>query len=366
MGMKKIRILNIIHGLNKGGAESFVYNVINLLDASVYEIDIAIQNPEIKHGSIEDLMRNKGGNIHVITDFRRNLLLHIRDLHRILSSGYDYVHIHMNALVNPFPVYVASKYANKVIVHSHNTCNGSGGLLGKICHKINKHLILRRKFINIACGIDAGKWMFGNRPFTVLNNAVHLPKFTFNEAIRYQLRKKYDLKAEIVIGQVGRLADVKNHIYSFKVLKRLKEKSPDFAFKLVCVGEGELETYLKQQSDLLGISSDVIFVGGVNNPYDYYSMFDCLLLPSLFEGFAFVAVEAQASGLKVYASDCNTKDINITDAVSFFSLNDFDGCVNLLLNLQKQYDRQEISSKLIGTNFDDRVLKLKAEELYQS
>ena len=363
--MKRIRVLNVIHGLNRGGAESFVYNVLDLLDENSFEIDFLIQNPHIGHNRLKQLIESKGGKIYLITDFRKNIFRHIAELNSVIGSGYDYVHIHMNAFVNPFPAIVASRYNNKVIIHSHNTRNGSGGEIGKLCHKVNTKLFLRRKFINLACGKDAGRWMFGAKKFSVVNNAINLDRFTFNIQMRRSLRSQYGLTDEFIIGQVGRLTEVKNHEFSLMLLKGYLQKYSDTNVRLMFVGEGDLRDSLEAKARALGLEQNVIFVGGVDNPYDYYSAFDCLILPSFFEGFAFVAVEAQGAGLKIIASNCNTSDINISGQVTLLPLNNLGNWIEALHNCKSKYDRNSISMTLKGSTFDDGALKRTMENIYR-
>ena len=58
------RILHVIHGLNVGGAETFIYNILRNIDSSEYHFDFAIQNPEsdIRHSKAYRGKRRK--NIH--------------------------------------------------------------------------------------------------------------------------------------------------------------------------------------------------------------------------------------------------------------------------------------------------------------
>ena len=78
------RILHVIHGLNVGGAETFIYNILRNIDSSEYHFDFAIQNPEIGHKAFKKLIEEKGGKIYIITDFRRNILKQYRELSSIL------------------------------------------------------------------------------------------------------------------------------------------------------------------------------------------------------------------------------------------------------------------------------------------
>lgn len=363
--MKKVRILHVIYGLALGGAENFIYNVLQLIDPDRFIFDFALQLPEIRHVKFKNLIEERGGKIYFIPDFKKNPIGQYRELSKILKrTEYDFVHIHMNAFINPIPAIAASRFDNKVIIHSHNTKNDLGGKLGYLLHKINCKLYLKDKFINIACGEDAGKWMFKDKPHKIIYNAVDLKKFSFSEEARIRIRQKYNLTDEFVIGQVGKLESVKNQKFSIRLLSEYLKRYPESNAKLLLVGMGTMEQDLKDLTEKLGLKEHVIFAGGVSNPEEFYSAFDCMLLPSLYEGFAFVAVEAQAAGLRVIASNNNTRHINITGAVSFCDINTPASWLEKIIDCNNNYNREIIQNKLIGTPFDSAKLKLVMEDIY--
>lgn len=51
----------------------------------------------------------------------------------------------------------------------------------------------------------------------------------------------------------------------------------------------------------------------IKNVNEYMQAFDLFLFPSLYEGLGIVLIEAQASGLKCFASDTIPKNVKISD-----------------------------------------------------
>ena len=71
---------------------------------------------------------------------------------------------------------------------------------------------------------------------------------------------------------------------------------------LVVVGQDDDATSFEAMARELHIAERVHFVGRTPQPQDYYGSADCLILPSRFEGFPLVSLEAAACGLPVLIS----------------------------------------------------------------
>lgn len=117
-------------------------------------------------------------------------------------------------------------------------------------------------------------------------------------------RKKLDIDVnEKIALYVGRLDPVKGIYQLLQALKGIKYKFP---FRLVVAGGNEEEiNELKQYCRRLQLKIPVNFVGPVEYqmlPY-YYNAADFLVLPSYYESFGLVALEALACGTPVLAAD---------------------------------------------------------------
>jgi len=108
-------------------------------------------------------------------------------------------------------------------------------------------------------------------------------------------------EGEIVLGCAGRLSAEKGHEILLEVMAHLKEK--EISCKLLLAGEGKLSQALMTQARSLGVDHLVEFLGFVNDMPSFYKSIDIFLLPSQFEGFGYVLIEAMASGKPVVAFD---------------------------------------------------------------
>lgn len=80
---------------------------------------------------------------------------------------------------------------------------------------------------------------------------------------------------------------------------------PEKNISLSVVGKDKHSDAFKKLAIDLGMENRVHFWGAQPNPYDFYAMADCLAIPSYYDPFANVTVEALAMGLQVISSKSN-------------------------------------------------------------
>ncbi len=108
-------------------------------------------------------------------------------------------------------------------------------------------------------------------------------------------------RKKVVIGTVARLSFEKN-------LKTLIQAFTLFAInqnnvELRIVGEGPLKVELQKLVIDLNIQDKVIFLGKQRDIPEVMSAFDVFVLPSLFEGFGMVLLEAMAVGRRIIVAN---------------------------------------------------------------
>ena len=103
------------------------------------------------------------------------------------------------------------------------------------------------------------------------------------------------------ILSIGRLKAQKNHGLLLDAFARLAERENAV---LAIVGVGELQAELAARVRQLGLADRVIMPGFSATPGDWYASADLFVLPSDYEGFGNVLVEALHCGLPVVSTDC--------------------------------------------------------------
>jgi glycosyltransferase involved in cell wall biosynthesis len=107
---------------------------------------------------------------------------------------------------------------------------------------------------------------------------------------------------EFTLLTSGRLHPQKNQALLLSALALARPQCP--RLKLVVLGEGELLPALQAQARALGIADAVDFAGYIDNPYPLVAGADAFVLPSSWEGFPNVMLEAMACRTPVVATDC--------------------------------------------------------------
>lgn len=129
------------------------------------------------------------------------------------KNKYDVIHVHGNSGTMIIEVLLAKLTGvKKIIVHGHSTeCNH------EIINKIFNFMMLVLSDEWLACSPEAGKFLYGKRNFVVLNNAIDLQKYQYDEQVRFKCREEFCVKDELLIGHIGNFYIWKNHTFLIDV-----------------------------------------------------------------------------------------------------------------------------------------------------
>ena len=303
-----MKILFVTSDLDGGGIERLLFNYCTRLRDDA-QFDFAIMAP--KEGILEKPLKEIGCKIFRIPTIHKSLTEHNRQLMEIMVKGnYDIVHDH-GGYCGLFTMMIAKKCGIKIrIEHSHSSYEPENSVQ-KIKRKFLTRLTTYYATDLFACGIDAGKWMWGSdRNVYIMKNAIDTKTFMFNKLVREQIRKELDLGNKFVIGNVARFSFEKNHRFLINVFSQICKIRSDAI--LLLVGSGELEPEIKHLANELKIVDKVMFLGTRNDVFRLLNAMDVFVLPSLHEGLPVTLVEVQANGLEAFVSDSVTKEVSIS------------------------------------------------------
>lgn len=363
-----IRVAQIMGKWFGGGVEAVVMNYYRHINREHIQFDFICDkdSTHIPYEEIESL----GGKVILISPYQNPRAYH-RELKEVLKQGkYLIVHSHINTL-SFFSLWAAKEAGVKVrIAHSHSTTNSKEkkkNLMKQLLRPLSK--LFATDYVS--CSELAGRWLFGNRTYNkgevyLLNNAIDLERFVYNEEVRKSKRAELNIPENMfVIGHIGRFVEQKNHEFLLDVFKEIHDRHSNSM--LLLAGDGPLRDQMKKKVDMLNLNQSVIFLGQRKDANELYQAFDLFLLPSLYEGLPVVGVEAQTAGLLCVLSNDMTKETKVIDSTIFLNLDlGPSAWADSILKNYKNYHRRNTKEEVASHGFDIELEAKKLENLYES
>ncbi len=108
-------------------------------------------------------------------------------------------------------------------------------------------------------------------------------------------------KTTFSIGSLGRFELDKGFTYLIEAIKILRDKNYDVNLKIG--GTGSLEADLKKQVNNLNLQNNIEFLGWIEDKDKFFKDIDIFCIPSIFETFGIVALEAMSISLPIVSSN---------------------------------------------------------------
>ena len=356
-----IRVLHIVTYMGRGGLETMLMNYYRHIDHNKVQFDFLVHRDFEADYDAE--IHELGGKIYHISRlipwshvYREQLKCFFQE-----HPEYKIVHVHQDCLSS-----VALQCAKECgvpvrIAHSHNSNQDK-----------NWKYIVKRYYMTkipiyatdlLACSNAAGKWMFGEKLFQVLHNAININDYRYSTKISQKVRKQFNIDNEIVIGHVGRFDSQKNHEFLIDIFVECVKKNPDVM--LMLVGDGEGKRKIEEKVKRIGISSKVIFTGVRTDVNELMQAMDVFVFPSRYEGLPVTMIEAQAAGLPCVISDHISEECIVTsDLISVKKLSgpasEWAECI-----LEKvKGGRRDALEEIEKSGYDIEIEAKKLEQIY--
>jgi len=107
-------------------------------------------------------------------------------------------------------------------------------------------------------------------------------------------------RTEYVIGALGRFVPEKGFNYLIEAISILRDRK--YRVKLLIGGAGPLEIQLKKLAHGLNIGKNIEFIGWINDKESFFKTVDIFCIPSVFETFGIVALEAMSHQVPIVAT----------------------------------------------------------------
>ncbi len=307
----KRKVLHISSGgLNPGGVGSVIFSIVESL-APEYDFGCAVFNRVSekekdfeKYGELYRIhcypKKGKRDYLELIT---RPFKLYFGVRRICKKEAFDVIHCHNQH--DAWPCLLAAKHVGVPIRISH----AHVGMDSRKHTRIGKFLksraikrLNRYATVRVACSSGAGKLLFGENAFTVIQNSIDLETFS----------RKTERARSLNFIHVGRFTYAKNQEFVLETFAEICKVYGDARLYLVGYGEPDAVEKLFRLIHELKLSQNVEMVpGDVANIPEYYEKSDYMIFPSRFEGFGIVLLEAQAMGIRCYGSEIIPQEADV-------------------------------------------------------
>ena len=286
--------------LNMGGAEKVVIDILNqiVIDDLNHKFYLIVDNVNSK------LINKLSKNITILHLDNKNTFGLIEKIYKLkfLLNHYQIDLIishltHTNLHVSLSKL-IFKDVKTKIVLTEHSILSDYMNSIQSLKQKVMSRLIsyLYKKADKIITVSDAVKnnliisWNIPNNLLIRIYNpinTIHITKLA-NEKIDDNIVELY--KNKKIIVSIGRLEVQKNHILLLKSVNILKNDFQEFI--LLIVGGGSMKKELIEYVNKNKLERYVQFLDYQVNPYKYLKLANTFVLPSSFEGFGIVLVEA--------------------------------------------------------------------------
>lgn len=339
-----MKILHVINSLGSGGAERLVLDVCGYLKNKncICEVLVLTNRNDVYKKSFQKI----GVNVYFLSNSGLYSILLIKKLFSFMdNNSYDVIHCHLFPTFYYISLYTFfNRNRTKFVFTEHNTNNKRRKivLLKFIERCIYQNFDL---VIAISCSVKinlinwlGAKYLPENK-CKVIENGINLCKFQKNEI--QSNNDIFNFEKKIVLCMVGSFTEQKNYPLFLEILKQLPDN-----YVGVLVGNGPLYNKIKKLAIKMELFNRVKFLGYRNDVSRVMSFSDIMVIPSKWEGFGLVAVEAMAIGLPIVYSDLDgLKEVVGENGLKASSKCEF---VNNVLKLENKniYDYYSKKSKI--------------------
>jgi sugar transferase (PEP-CTERM/EpsH1 system associated) len=299
-------VAHVVYCFDTGGLENGIVNLINHMPADAY-----------RHAVI---------SLTDITDFR--LRVRVKDvefiaLHKTPGHGFKIYPALFRALKKLKPNVVHTRNLAALEMQVPAFLSGCGcrihGEHGRDVEDVDgrsvKHQLLRRfyrPFVQryVALSKDLADYLVDKvhvdaKKVTQIYNGVDTSRFVSEHPEGWVSEVPFWNSKKWIVGSVGRMQTVKDHVTLVKAFIRAIEIQPSLAddVRLVIIGDGPTRALCEELLGLAGLSALAWLPGTKSQVAEIMRSFNCFVLPSLAEGISNTILEAMATGLPVVATN---------------------------------------------------------------
>jgi glycosyltransferase involved in cell wall biosynthesis len=314
---KNYKILRVVSRLNIGGPSIHCAILTKGLSKTHFNVKLLIGKISPYEGDMSYLINGADSFLLKVPELQReiNIISDISAFYKIIKIIFkehpDIVHTHLAkaGAISRAAVFIHNLVSHKKIKTVH-TFHGNV-LDGYFTPQatsifIGIEKVLAKLTDAIIAISQTQKWELTEKfkiadkdKVHIINLGFDLTRFTKNNGQK-KLRSQLGVENRtLLIGIVGRLVPIKNHILFLDSAKLILKNNPEKNILFLVIGDGELREHLELYVKKIDIEDYVVFYGWENEIEDIYAGLDMLLLTSNNEGTPVSIIESMASCVPV-------------------------------------------------------------------
>ena len=356
-----IRILQCVNDMHRAGLETMLMNYYRNIDRSKIQFDFLTHRPN--RSDFDDEIESLGGKVYYAPRlYPQNYLAYFKWMKHFFAEHPEYqiMHSHIDSM-SYLPLLAGKKAGIPIrIAHSHNTA-----LDKDFKYPLKQFFRIKITAVAnnyLACGEEAGHFLFKDKDFQVIPNAVDAEKFYFDDTVRKKKRNELGYTNEFVVGHVGRISYQKNHKFLIEIFNEIQKKESRATLMLVGVGEKEQE--VREQIKNLNLENKVKFLGNRSDVYELYQAMDVFVLPSFFEGIPVVGIEAQFADLPCVFSDKTPSEVKFNRKCEFVSLKSTAEEWTKAILTARYQNRSSKNTDIINSHYNIKIAHFILDDYY--
>ncbi|MBZ6526843.1 glycosyltransferase [Aerococcaceae bacterium DSM 111021] len=313
------RILHIMssHG---GGISTFIRNLATEIHRFGIVFDV-VTYEQCPQEFVEAIQRTGGDVYQIKNPKKEGWKQFYKSFSRVIKLyNYDVIHCHISGYrALAYKSISTFKSDAEFIIHAHYYVDDNQLTVPKrFLHYLNQMINQTTSAKFVGCSRNAVQALFSykieRKDMVIIPNSINPADFLMEPdeeiSLREQGRAKYAIADDtLVVGQVGRLAPIKNHALMIQVAELVKMKKLNIKFLIA--GSGELEEELQNRIKVNQLEDYVQLIGRVSPIADLFPVMNVLLFPSINEGLGTSAIESQAAGVPVVLSNTIPMEVEL-------------------------------------------------------
>jgi glycosyltransferase involved in cell wall biosynthesis len=297
--MKSLRILQVIDGMNIGGAEVLLVDLVRRLREAGHDVQVAYSSP----GPMSARLTEMGVALTRLPRLARVDPILLFSLMRLMRREKpDLVHTHL--FKSDLHGRIAARLAGVPVVVSTAHNNDSWARHAPLGWLYGRTALLADRIIAVSEEVREYQLKYTFIPpekIVTIDNGVDMRRFAGQEEAGHAVRAEFGIEADApLVGIIGRLSEQKDHATFLQAAARIRAELPKTRFLIV--GDGVLREKLTEQARSLKLEDAVIFTGLRGDIPAVMAALDVLVFSSRWEGLPVTLLEGMAAGRPVVST----------------------------------------------------------------